>query len=83
MDRDSAIDRHLTININKRPMFMHDAMVFAIDTLDTAWIATQSLFKDKATPEIAVQLYDRIIAKYAEKHAEYQREMDKIDQRGE
>jgi alkanesulfonate monooxygenase SsuD/methylene tetrahydromethanopterin reductase-like flavin-dependent oxidoreductase (luciferase family) len=44
------------------PPHIVDAAVYVRDTLDLAWKAAESVFDKKATPEIALAIYDRIDA---------------------
>ena len=45
-----------------RPPYIVDATVYVRDTLNLAWKAAESVFGKRATPEIALALYDRIHA---------------------
>jgi hypothetical protein len=45
------------------PHKVRDAAVFVTDTLELSWASAQSVFGDKATPEIALAIYDRVIDK--------------------
>ncbi|MBP7861644.1 hypothetical protein KA183_08170 [bacterium] len=40
---------------------VREASGFVVDTLDIAWSAAKSLFGDKATPDHAIEIYDRMI----------------------
>lgn len=57
----NPLDKHLAIA--KYPNHITDAVVFVADTMDIAWLAAQSVFEDKATPELAVAIFDRIAAR--------------------
>jgi hypothetical protein len=59
MKADNPLDKHLDIN-KQIPLDVRDSTVFVNDTLNIAWLSAQSIFEDKATPEIALQIYDRI-----------------------
>ena len=61
MKADNPLDKHLTIN--RYPSHINDPAVFVADTLDIAWIAAQSVFEDKATPEVAIAIFDRIVSR--------------------
>ncbi|HXV80306.1 MAG TPA: hypothetical protein VEG60_10545, partial [Candidatus Binatia bacterium] len=37
------------------------AAIYVNDTLHLAWLSAQSIFQDKATPEIALAIYDRFV----------------------
>ena len=45
-----------------RPPYIVDAAVYVRDTLNLAWKAAESVFDKRATPEIALAIYDRINA---------------------
>ncbi len=40
---------------------VREASAFVVDTLDIAWSAAKSIFGDKATPDHALEIYDRMI----------------------
>jgi hypothetical protein len=40
---------------------VREASGFVVDTLDIAWSAAKSIFGDKATPDHAIEIYDRMI----------------------
>lgn len=42
------------------PRHVVGAAVYVRDTLEVAWLAAQSVFKDRATPELAIAIYARI-----------------------
>ncbi|MDJ0737919.1 MAG: hypothetical protein QNJ47_28310 [Nostocaceae cyanobacterium] len=44
---------------------VRDAAIFVTDTLDICWVSAQAVFEDKATPEIAISIYGRIMEKMA------------------
>jgi hypothetical protein len=47
-----------------------DAAVYVHDTLETAWLAAESIFGEKATPDVALAIYDRIVRKISEQKAD-------------
>lgn len=61
MKIDNPLDKHL--KINRYPSYINDPVVWVADTMDIAWIAAQAVFEDKATPEIAVAIFDRIVSR--------------------
>ncbi len=61
MKADNPFDKKLEIWKNRIPQQVRDASVFVTDTLDLSWAAAQSIFEDKATPEIALAIYDRLV----------------------
>lgn len=64
MKSDNPLDKHL--KINKFPNHITDPVVFVSGTLDIAWIAAQSIFEDKATPDVALAIFDRVVARMQE-----------------
>lgn len=40
---------------------VREASGFVVDTLDIAWSAAKALFGEKATPDHALEIYDRMI----------------------
>lgn len=42
------------------PEDVREAITFINDTLELSWLAVKEIFGDKAIPEHAMQLYDRI-----------------------
>lgn len=59
MKSKNPLDLHLEHN-KKIPHKVREAVVDVADTLDIAWLATQAVFEDKATPELALAVFDRI-----------------------
>lgn len=66
MKIDNPLDKHLESVRGRLPIGMTDAVVWVADTLDIAWLATQSVFESRATPELALQVFDRICARQAQ-----------------
>src|SRR5260221_35716 len=62
MKNDNPFDKKLEIGGDRMPAAVRDAAVFVTDTLELCWAARQSIFEDKATPEIALAVYDRVCA---------------------
>ncbi len=50
----------------KTPEGLIDAAIYVVDTLGLAWAAAQSVFENRATPELALEIYDRIDARQRE-----------------
>lgn len=65
MDKVNPLDTHLDNQKNRIPEDLKNAVIDVADQMDLAWMATQSVFKDAATPELAVMVYDRLIAHQA------------------
>jgi hypothetical protein len=43
-----------------------DAAVYVVDTLELCWAGAMQVFEDKATPELALAIYDRLETKKRE-----------------
>lgn len=61
MKADNPLDRHLKVN-KRMPEGLRDAAIDVADLLDLAWMTTQSVFEDRASPEIALGVYDRLVS---------------------
>jgi hypothetical protein len=48
--------------------FVRDAAIYVADTLELAWAAAQAVFEKGATPELALQIYDRVNAERLRLH---------------
>ncbi|RBO82668.1 hypothetical protein [Marinomonas aquiplantarum] len=57
MKIENAFDIHLKVN-KSIPSEIRDAAVDVNDTLNIAWLSAQSIFEDKASPEIAIEIYN-------------------------
>lgn len=60
MENDNPFDKKLNVWGNNVPADVRDAAVFVTDTLDLCWASAKAVFGDKATPELALAIYDRI-----------------------
>ena len=58
----NPIDQYLGAN-TALPMGVREGTVWVTDTMDVAWKIAQSVFDKKATPEIAVAIFDRLSAR--------------------
>lgn len=59
MKIDNPLDRHLEFN-RSMPEDVRLAAIHVSATLDVAWLAAQSVFEDRATPDLALAIYDRM-----------------------
>lgn len=57
MKIENAFDTHLKVN-ESIPSEIRDAAIDVNDTLNIAWLSAQSIFEDKASPEIAIEIYN-------------------------
>lgn len=62
MKTDNPFDRHLEA-AKGMPSAVRDAAIFVTDTLDASWKAAQAVFEDKASPEVALAIFDRVVAR--------------------
>ncbi len=62
MKVENPLDKHLSVNKNM-PSNLRLAICDVADTLDLAWMTTQSVFEDKATPELAIAVFDRLVSR--------------------
>ncbi len=60
MKQDNPLDCHLKTNGTLIPEPVREAATFTADTLHIAWLAAQSVFEDKATPELALAVLGTI-----------------------
>jgi hypothetical protein len=65
MTNPNPFDRRIDILTKSRetPKGVVDAAVFVHDTIELAWMAAEDVFGDKATPDVALAIYDRIAAR--------------------
>jgi hypothetical protein len=63
MKTDNPFDKKLREWDKDVPGDIRDAAVYVTDTLELSWSAAQAVFEEKATPELALAIYDRITAK--------------------
>lgn len=62
MKIENPLDKHLAIN-TRMPQHLRSAVCDVADLLDLAWITTQSVFEEQATPELAVAVFDRLVSR--------------------
>ncbi|MDA8092316.1 MAG: hypothetical protein M0T84_00120 [Betaproteobacteria bacterium] len=60
MKDNNPLDLHLEINKLNIPADVRDATIFVSDTLLIAWKSAQSIFGERASPEVALAIFDRI-----------------------
>jgi len=61
MKTENPFDKHLAVN-KGMPEDLRAAAVFVTDTLDVAWMSARAVFESKASPEVALAIYDRFVA---------------------
>ena len=67
MKTENPLDKKLELweSRGRTPAHVHDVVVFVSDTLELSWAAAQAIFEDKATPEAALAIFDRVCARMA------------------
>lgn len=75
MKANNPFDRKLEVGKANIPSDVRDAATFVTDTMELCWASARSVFDKKATPEIAIAIYDRVAKKIAEKNVRNQDEM--------
>ena len=66
MKADNPFDKKLEVWGARTPAAVRDAAVFVTDTLELCWSAAQAVFEEKASPEAALAIYDRVRARMEE-----------------
>lgn len=66
MKADNPFDKKLDVWGDRVPEDVRTASTFVNDTLELCWASAQSIFEDKATPETALAIFDRVCAGIAE-----------------
>jgi hypothetical protein len=66
MKMENPFDQKLEIWKHQIPRDVTDAAIFVTDTLDVCWASAQSVFEERATPDIALAIYDRLVKRMAE-----------------
>jgi len=59
---DCALDAQKGIPENVR-----EQVVWVTDTLDLCWASAKSVFEKQATPELALAIFDRVVARIGRK----------------
>lgn len=62
MKAENPFDKHMAIN-KGMPREVREAAVFVTDTLDVAWLAAQAVFEERASPEVALAIFDRFVSR--------------------
>ena len=65
MDNVDPFDKKLDIRGPYIPNEVKDSAIWVNDTLDLCWASAQSVFGEQATPELAVAILDKVMAKIA------------------
>jgi hypothetical protein len=65
MEIDNPFDRKLETWGDQIPSDVREAALFVTDTLELCWTSAQAVFEDKATPAIALEIYDRVLERMA------------------
>jgi hypothetical protein len=62
MKADNPFDKKLDIWGDRISEDVRTAATFVTDTLELCWASAQAVFEDKATPETALAIFDRVCA---------------------
>jgi hypothetical protein len=65
MEIDNPFDRKLETWGDQIPTDVREAALFVTDTLELCWTSAQAVFEDKATPAMALEIYDRVVERMA------------------
>lgn len=65
MKTDNPFDKKLDVWGDRVPDDVRTAATFVNDTLELCWASAQAIFEDKATPEAALAIFDRVCARLA------------------
>jgi hypothetical protein len=65
MKVDNPFDKKLEIWGDRIPSNIRDASALVTDILELSWASAQAVFEEKATPELALAIYDRVVEKIA------------------
>ena len=65
MKTDNPFDKKIEIGKGRIPHKVEGAAIFVTDTLDLCLAAAVTVFEEKATPELALAIYDRVVARMA------------------
>jgi len=63
MKVDNQFDKKLKAQKETIPADVRDALIFVTDTLDICAASANTVFDTKSTPDLALEIYDRVIEK--------------------
>lgn len=63
MKTDNPFDRKIELWKGRMPQNVADSARFVNDTMELCWASAQSVFEKQATPEHALAIYDRVVAR--------------------
>lgn len=63
MSETDPFERRLKLRQPYTPREITDSAIWVHDTLELCWSSAQSIFKEQATPEIAIAILDKVMAK--------------------
>ena len=61
MKTDNPLDAYLATVQAEMPSALRSAVADVSEVLDLSWVIAQSVFEDKATPELAFAVFDRLV----------------------
>lgn len=70
-------DNRLTLldKTRGKPQHIGDSLAYVHDTLETTWLSARVIFGEKATPEVALAIYDRVNAERLRRVGEEESEL--------
>ncbi len=69
MKRTNPFDQKLRDWGESVPADVREASTYVTDTLELCWASARSIFEDEATPELALEIYDRILDRISSEHS--------------
>ncbi|MGK7885471.1 MAG: hypothetical protein AB4057_12705 [Crocosphaera sp.] len=63
MSETDPFERRLKLRKPYTPHEVTDSAIWVHDTLELCWSSAQSIFKEQATPEIAIAILDKVMTK--------------------
>jgi len=70
MKTENPFDKKLDIWGSRVSEDLRAAATFVTDTLELCWASAQAVFEDKATPETALAIFDRVTERMASARAQ-------------
>ncbi|MGS0535334.1 hypothetical protein [Pseudoalteromonas sp. SaAl2] len=61
MKADNPFDKHIAVAQSKMPEHLKNVAIDLVDQMDLAKKITDTVFEDASTPELTIQVYDRLI----------------------
>jgi|CXWL01.1.fsa_nt_gi hypothetical protein len=65
MKANNPFDQKLDTWGHRVPEDVREASTFVTDTMTLCWAAAQTVFEGKASPDVAIAIYDRVVQRIA------------------